>query len=104
MLEFFLEVVDIAKHLLDHTFLRKQMRDFSLCAFIRVCFSFILECEADRRFPARASRSHKAYQYCELFSGIYDIFLTTVINCINVQSRALKFNQSLSIFCSCVMH
>lgn len=37
----FLRVVDIAKHLLDHTFLRKKMRDFSLRAFIRVCFSFI---------------------------------------------------------------
>lgn len=88
MSEFFLEVVDVAKHLSDHTFLRKQMRDFSLVAFIWVCFSFILECEADRRFPARASPSHKAYQHWELFSGIYDISLTTVINRINGQSRA----------------
>lgn len=37
----FLGVVDIAKHLLDCTFLRKQMRDFGLCVSSGCVFPFI---------------------------------------------------------------
>lgn len=47
-------VVDIAKHLLDHTFLRKQMMDFVFVCFHQGVFSFYLGMLSVSTLPNRS--------------------------------------------------
>lgn len=67
------ELLILQNTFLDHTFLRKQMTDFTLHALTRVCFFFYLGMWSRTAFFSREPSSHNAYQLHEQFSGIGNI-------------------------------